>query len=89
MIGLVAGCGGLLFGYDIGVSGGVISMPHFQEKFFPSVYEKAQAAEAGDTDPCEPTGLGGLHGSQPCPTLPNAHAAAQLCCPVLARRIPP
>ncbi|KAL4451268.1 hypothetical protein ABPG77_009346 [Micractinium sp. CCAP 211/92] len=51
MIGLVAGCGGLLFGYDIGVSGGVISMPHFQEKFFPSVYEKAQAAEAGDTDP--------------------------------------
>ena len=53
MIGLVAGCGGLLFGYDIGVSGGVISMPAFQQKFFPSVYDKAQAAAEGDTDPCE------------------------------------
>ncbi|KAL4420826.1 hypothetical protein ABPG75_010482 [Micractinium tetrahymenae] len=51
MIGLVAGCGGLLFGYDIGVSGGVISMAAFQQKFFPSVYDKAQAAAAGDTDP--------------------------------------
>eukprot|EP00898_Chlorokybus_atmophyticus_P004016 jgi/Chlat1/4615/Chrsp293S04361 len=35
---VVAASGGLLFGYDIGVTGGVTSMPDFQKKFFPSVY---------------------------------------------------
>ncbi|KAK6927889.1 Major facilitator, sugar transporter-like [Dillenia turbinata] len=29
--------GGLIFGYDIGISGGVTAMPPFLEKFFPSV----------------------------------------------------
>ncbi|XP_008787055.1 sugar transport protein MST6-like [Phoenix dactylifera] len=36
---MVAATGGLIFGYDIGVSGGVTSMNVFLEKFFPSVYE--------------------------------------------------
>uniref|UniRef100_A0A1D1XHX5 Sugar carrier protein C n=1 Tax=Anthurium amnicola TaxID=1678845 RepID=A0A1D1XHX5_9ARAE len=37
---IVAATGGLIFGYDIGISGGVTSMDSFLEKFFPSVYRK-------------------------------------------------
>ncbi|CAL9226288.1 unnamed protein product [Arabidopsis halleri] len=37
---IVAAMGGLIFGYDIGISGGVTTMDSFQQKFFPSVYEK-------------------------------------------------
>ncbi|XP_065867739.1 sugar transport protein 10-like [Euphorbia lathyris] len=37
---LVAAMGGLIFGYDIGISGGVTSMDVFLKKFFPAVYEK-------------------------------------------------
>ncbi|KAF9678731.1 hypothetical protein SADUNF_Sadunf07G0066000 [Salix dunnii] len=37
---LVAAMGGLIFGYDIGISGGVTSMDSFLKKFFPSVYHK-------------------------------------------------
>ncbi|PAN30102.1 hypothetical protein PAHAL_5G273700 [Panicum hallii] len=39
---LVASSGGLIFGYDIGISGGVTSMDPFLLKFFPSVYAKEQ-----------------------------------------------
>ncbi|KAI3841020.1 hypothetical protein MKX03_018251 [Papaver bracteatum] len=39
---LVAATGGLIFGYDLGISGGVTSMDVFLEKFFPSVYKKMQ-----------------------------------------------
>lgn len=31
-----------MFGYDIGVSGGVTSMPDFLKKFFPAVYKKTK-----------------------------------------------
>ncbi|RZC86723.1 hypothetical protein C5167_030071 [Papaver somniferum] len=37
---MVAGLGGVLFGYDIGISGGVTSMPPFLMKFFPKVYRR-------------------------------------------------
>ncbi|KAJ1698414.1 hypothetical protein LUZ63_006926 [Rhynchospora breviuscula] len=37
---IVAATGGLIFGYDIGISGGVTSMDPFLKKFFPSVYRK-------------------------------------------------
>ncbi|CAA2992593.1 sugar transport 1-like [Olea europaea subsp. europaea] len=37
---MAAAMGGLIFGYDIGISGGVTSMAPFLEKFFPSVYHK-------------------------------------------------
>ncbi|KAI3754451.1 hypothetical protein L1987_54235 [Smallanthus sonchifolius] len=37
---IVAAVGGSIFGYDIGISGGVTSMDAFLKKFFPSVYEK-------------------------------------------------
>ncbi|KAG9456238.1 hypothetical protein H6P81_000746 [Aristolochia fimbriata] len=36
----VAAVGGAIFGYDIGISGGVTSMDPFLKKFFPEVYEK-------------------------------------------------
>ncbi|XP_072952110.1 sugar transport protein 8-like [Typha angustifolia] len=35
---VIAAMGGLMFGYDIGISGGVTSMDDFLEKFFPVVY---------------------------------------------------
>ncbi|XP_058090161.1 sugar transport protein MST3-like [Magnolia sinica] len=37
---IIAATGGLIFGYDIGISGGVTSMEPFLRKFFPSVYRK-------------------------------------------------
>ncbi|CAK9181306.1 unnamed protein product [Ilex paraguariensis] len=40
---IVAAMGGLIFGYDIGISGGVTSMDSFLKKFFPSVYKKQKA----------------------------------------------
>ncbi|KAL4178647.1 hypothetical protein AMTRI_Chr13g83320 [Amborella trichopoda] len=39
---MVAATGGLIFGYDIGISGGVTSMGPFLEKFFPEVYRRMQ-----------------------------------------------
>lgn len=43
---IVAAIGGSLFGYDIGISGGVTSMDDFLEEFFPSVYrQKSHAHE--------------------------------------------
>ncbi|CAA0812282.1 Sugar transport protein 13 [Striga hermonthica] len=41
---IMAATGGLMFGYDVGVSGGVTSMGPFLKKFFPVVYEKTQNA---------------------------------------------
>ncbi|GAB4823413.1 hypothetical protein N2152v2_010459 [Parachlorella kessleri] len=49
VVALIAASGGLLFGYDLGVTGGVESFPEFQQKFFPEVYEANQAAT--DNDP--------------------------------------
>ncbi|EEE69392.1 hypothetical protein OsJ_28747 [Oryza sativa Japonica Group] len=51
---LVAATGGLIFGYDIGVSGGVTSMDPFLSRFFPSVYraQSAAAAAAGGNQYC-------------------------------------
>lgn len=41
---VVAAVGGSLFGYDIGISGGVTSMDGFLEKFFPEVYRNKKNA---------------------------------------------
>ncbi|KAJ6303053.1 hypothetical protein OIU77_017016 [Salix suchowensis] len=41
---IIAAFGGLMFGYDIGISGGVTSMDDFLEKFFPAVYLKKHEA---------------------------------------------
>ncbi|KAG5622702.1 hypothetical protein H5410_007920 [Solanum commersonii] len=40
---IVAAMGGLIFGYDIGISGGVTSMDSFLSRFFPSVFRKQKA----------------------------------------------
>ncbi|GMH19503.1 hypothetical protein Nepgr_021344 [Nepenthes gracilis] len=40
---VVAALGGLLYGYDIGISGGVTSMASFLKKFFPSIYRIEEA----------------------------------------------
>ncbi|KAA8515382.1 hypothetical protein F0562_019007 [Nyssa sinensis] len=40
---IVAAMGGLIFGYDLGISGGVTAMDSFLKKFFPSVYRKQKA----------------------------------------------
>ncbi|PSS33200.1 Hexose carrier protein [Actinidia chinensis var. chinensis] len=37
---MIAAIGGIIFGYDIGISGGVTSMEPFLKKFFPGVYTK-------------------------------------------------
>ncbi|KAL5728407.1 Hexose carrier protein hex6 [Ranunculus cassubicifolius] len=37
---LMAATGGVIFGYDIGISGGVTSMDTFLKKFFPEIYMK-------------------------------------------------
>ncbi|XP_044505381.1 hexose carrier protein HEX6 [Mangifera indica] len=37
---MMAAMGGVIFGYDIGISGGVTSMESFLKKFFPEVYTK-------------------------------------------------
>ncbi|KAL0460332.1 UNVERIFIED_CONTAM: Sugar transport protein 8 [Sesamum latifolium] len=42
---LIAAFGGLMFGYDIGISGGVTSMDDFLLKFFPVVYKKKHRAK--------------------------------------------
>ncbi|KAK2984645.1 hypothetical protein RJ640_006628 [Escallonia rubra] len=42
---IVAASGGLLFGYDIGISGGVTTMAPFLQKFFPSILRKAARAK--------------------------------------------
>ncbi|KAJ6689398.1 hypothetical protein OIU85_005767 [Salix viminalis] len=41
---VIAACGGLMFGYDIGVSGGVTAMDDFLKKFFYEVWERKQLA---------------------------------------------
>ncbi|KAI3420619.1 MFS domain-containing protein, partial [Psidium guajava] len=38
----VAATGGIIFGYDIGISGGVTSMEPFLKKFFPEMYHKME-----------------------------------------------
>jgi sugar porter (SP) family MFS transporter len=45
---IMGACTGLLFGYDIGVAGGVAAMLPFQERFFPNVL---QASATASTDP--------------------------------------
>ncbi|KAI5649109.1 hypothetical protein M9H77_35114 [Catharanthus roseus] len=41
---ILAAFGGLMFGYDIGISGGVSGMDDFLIKFFPTVYERKMHA---------------------------------------------
>ncbi|KAI5077924.1 hypothetical protein GOP47_0007748 [Adiantum capillus-veneris] len=49
---LVAATGGSIFGYDLGISGGVTSMDDFLLKFFPTVYEH-KVYHSRDEDYCK------------------------------------
>ncbi|WRX32003.1 Major facilitator [Theobroma cacao] len=49
---VVAAMGGSLFGYDLGVSGGVTSMDDFLKDFFPKIYRRKQA-HLHETDYCK------------------------------------
>ncbi|XP_047327689.1 sugar transport protein 14 [Impatiens glandulifera] len=49
---IVAAMGGSLFGYDLGVSGGVTSMDDFLKEFFPKIYERKKA-HLNETDYCK------------------------------------
>ncbi|KAK7308071.1 hypothetical protein VNO77_41665 [Canavalia gladiata] len=50
---IMAATGGLMFGYDIGVSGGVTSMPPFLKKFFPTVYRMTVEEKELDSNYCK------------------------------------
>ncbi|XP_010522016.1 PREDICTED: sugar transport protein 11-like isoform X2 [Tarenaya hassleriana] len=50
---VVAAMGGLLFGYDIGISGGVTSMEEFLTKFFPDVLRLQHQKSKTDTQYCK------------------------------------
>uniref|UniRef100_A0A0E0E8Z5 Major facilitator superfamily (MFS) profile domain-containing protein n=1 Tax=Oryza meridionalis TaxID=40149 RepID=A0A0E0E8Z5_9ORYZ len=44
LCGIIAATSGLMFGYDVGISGGVTAMDGFLIKFFPSVYARKHRA---------------------------------------------
>ncbi|KAJ7944864.1 putative Sugar transporter [Quillaja saponaria] len=50
---LTAAMGGLIFGYDLGISGGVTSMDPFLMKFFHNVYEKEAHIKSSDNQYCK------------------------------------
>ncbi|PON36600.1 Sugar/inositol transporter [Trema orientale] len=50
---LVAAMGGLIFGYDLGISGGVTSMEPFLKRFFPSVYKKMSDESVRQNEYCK------------------------------------
>ncbi|CAJ2650981.1 unnamed protein product [Trifolium pratense] len=50
---IMAATGGLMFGYDVGVSGGVTAMPPFLKKFFPAVYRKTVLEKGLDSNYCK------------------------------------
>jgi len=49
----VAAMGGLLFGYDLGITGGVTSMEPFLMKFFPSVYKQMKDESENQNQYCK------------------------------------
>ncbi|CAK9310999.1 unnamed protein product [Citrullus colocynthis] len=49
----IAASGGLIFGYDLGISGGVTSMDSFLSKFFPAVYRKETSTDPSNNQYCK------------------------------------
>ncbi|CAH8330133.1 unnamed protein product [Eruca vesicaria subsp. sativa] len=55
---IIAATGGLMFGYDVGISGGVTAMPEFLKKFFPVVYGRVKSgAKKHNYCECDNQGL--------------------------------
>jgi Sugar (and other) transporter len=47
---IVASSGAFLFGLDVGITGGVVAMPSFQEKFFADVYDATTTMNTAGND---------------------------------------
>lgn len=103
IVALIASAGGLLFGYDIGITGGVESMAPFNEKFFPG--GRASRPQAAALPRRRPTVAGSCRQPPlpqgPSKPLPSSHACRWLCssagiepsssllpCPLTARARP-
>ncbi|MCL7025108.1 hypothetical protein MKW94_028884, partial [Papaver nudicaule] len=50
---IMAATGGLMFGYDVGVSGGVTAMDDFLKKFFPVVYRQSKNTGGINSNYCK------------------------------------
>ncbi|KAK9933366.1 hypothetical protein M0R45_020564 [Rubus argutus] len=50
---ILAATGGLMFGYEIGISGGVTSMPGFLKNFYPDVYASTQKLKTHNSNYCK------------------------------------
>ncbi|KAL4853612.1 H(+)/hexose cotransporter 2 [Chlorella vulgaris] len=48
VVALVSATGGMLFGFDIGIVGGVEAMASFQQQFFPDIYAKTTSGVSDD-----------------------------------------
>ncbi|WIA10893.1 hypothetical protein OEZ85_011059 [Tetradesmus obliquus] len=55
---VVGACTGLVFGYDLGVAGGVASMPDFQKLFFQQVYQRTEQQGSPYCKLCMGLGIG-------------------------------
>eukprot|EP00246_Nothoceros_aenigmaticus_P005664 TRINITY_DN178_c0_g1_i1.p1 TRINITY_DN178_c0_g1~~TRINITY_DN178_c0_g1_i1.p1 ORF type:complete len:563 (+),score=82.36 TRINITY_DN178_c0_g1_i1:484-2172(+) len=53
LVSLVAASGGLMFGYDVGISGGVTTQKSFLRKFFPTVLRKTEEGNADSSSYCK------------------------------------
>ncbi|XP_009383001.2 sugar transport protein MST4-like [Musa acuminata AAA Group] len=77
--GVIAATGGLMFGYDIGISGGVTSMDDFLEEFFPVVYERKHKAKEDNYCKYDNQGLQLFTSSLYLAALVSSFVASKLC----------
>ncbi|XP_065029306.1 sugar transport protein MST4-like [Musa acuminata AAA Group] len=77
--GVIAATGGLMFGYDIGISGGVTSMDDFLEEFFPGVYARKHKAKEDNYCKYDNQGLQLFTSSLYLAALLSTFSASELC----------
>ncbi|RWW83821.1 hypothetical protein BHE74_00007657 [Ensete ventricosum] len=77
--GVIAATGGLMFGYDIGISGGVTSMDDFLEEFFPVVYERKHKAKEDNYCKYDNQGLQLFTSSLYLAALVSSFVASKVC----------
>nr|XP_009383001.1 PREDICTED: sugar transport protein 8-like [Musa acuminata subsp. malaccensis] len=77
--GVIAATGGLMFGYDIGISGGVTSMDDFLEEFFPAVFERKHKAKEDNYCKYDNQGLQLFTSSLYLAALVSSFVASKLC----------
>ncbi|PKA65036.1 Sugar transport protein 8 [Apostasia shenzhenica] len=79
LCGVIAATGGLMFGYDIGISGGVTAMDDFLEKFFPLVYRRKREAKEDNYCKYDNQGLQLFTSSLYLAALAASFAASKTC----------